>query len=687
MKDLVSANSTSKNIVDLFLRLSSTMLSYDNQDDFFENTLSEIGKSLKVERTYVFEFNSKIWKSVCSWSNESSSDMTQFEDGGETVSNAFVNDGMIDVFNSGLPYIIEDIELVQSDDARAFLKKQKIVNMVLVPLFSDGKLTAFFGVDQCKQLENWASDNINTMITIGYLLNNAIQYFNAIDFLQRKEAEAQSLIDILPFPIFITNPETNNFLCYNKTLVDIAIGEDVASSTCHKIMYDLDKPCSFCKTKFLAPKGESVVWDSFNPKFNANFKVINTCIPWDDIENARLTIALDITDSLRLQREQVLERESSMAKGRFLANMSHELRTPLNGIIGMTHLAIQSNEDYRVGNYLKKIQDSSRNLLYVINDILDFSKMEAGKLELEQHPFSPLDVFTTVKEHLLEDARMKGISLQYQIEKNISSLLVGDALRLSQVVHQLVKNAIKFTEEGHVVYSLSLLESREDTGSEVLCVKVEDTGIGISEEDLKNLFVGFSQADASSTRRYGGTGLGLAIVEGLVELMGGTISVESVEGKGTTFTCQIPFVVANTNVINETITPLNNNLEGVSVLLAEDNEINSLIAYEMLTQMKCTVDCVQDGHEVLAALEKNKYDIVLMDVQMPQMDGLEATQIIRQNEKYNNLPIVALTAHVLKEEIDKCYKAGMQSHVHKPISVNALHRAIADYTKNEFKFK
>ncbi len=685
MNDITSANN--KNVTEILLKLSGSMLLYDNQDDYFANALHEIGNAIDVHRAYIFELNGKSWNNTFSWVNPTLPAFVDLMDGsGQYITDALYADGLYEALTAGKAYVMGSVDKFD-ENARNILQSQGIINLIMVPLFSNGKLTSFFGVDLCAQVDNWAEDILSTIVTIGYLLNNGIHYFNSLHVLRKKDEEAQALLDILPFPIFITDPTTYKILCYNTSLNEYADLSDIDTTTCYKKLHGRDTPCEHCSANKLAP-GESRSYDLIGYKGQKDFKMINVCIPWDDLENAALTIALDITDSLRLQREQVLDRESSIAKSRFLANMSHELRTPLNGIIGMTHLAIQNNKDRKVGNYLARIQESSGNLLHVINDILDFSKIEAEKLELEQQPFSPLEVFVLVKEQLLENARHKDILLEYSIGSDVSKLLIGDALRLSQVTHQLVKNAIKFTEEdGHIKYSLSLHEKRPENNSEVLCLTVEDTGIGISEENLKKLFVGFSQADTSSTRRYGGTGLGLAIVEGLLELMGGSISVKSTVGEGTTFTCLIPFMVATetTDIIEKRTVSVD--IKGVNILLAEDNDINSLIAYEMLNQMGCNVDCVQDGQEALNAVDKKAYDIVLMDVQMPLMDGLEAAEHIRKNEKYDSLPIIALTAHTLTEEIEKCYKAGMQCHVLKPISADILCNAIADYVKSDFKFE
>ncbi len=669
-----------KNTADLFLRISRGMLEADDLDTFFQNTLTEVGNALHVHRVYIFNFDGKNWENIFSWVAPSLPPFTDLLEGSK-LQDALHNDGMFIQLEAGDPYIVESIEKFEEEHVRDILRVHQISSLILVPLFSEGKLSSFLGVDQCEDIKNWAMESLNTIITLGQLLNNAISYYTSLNILNRKEAEAQELLDILPFPIYVTNPETYEMLFYNKAIDDYADTTNIDKIKCHKLLFDVDEPCSFCGMQFLENGDKaSHVWDLNDYKGAMHFKVIDSCIPWGNLDRAHLTLAFDITDSLRMQREQVLDRESTVAKSRFLANMSHELRTPLNGIIGMTHLALQSNENPKVGNYLTKIKESSKNLLEVINDILDFSKMEAGKLELEYRPFSPREVCQNIHKQLLEEAQKKELKLCYSVSDEVSSVLVGDALRFSQILFHLVKNAIKFTERGSIFFAVDVYKNGHGNDREVLAVKVADTGIGMSNDMLKQLFVGFTQADTTSTRRYGGTGLGLAIVEHLVELMSGRISVQSMLGHGTTVTCRLPFAISEEeSFITEQDVPVD--ITGVSILLAEDNEINTLIAFEMLTQMGCSVDCVQNGHEVLQKLQEKTYDIILMDVQMPLMDGLEATKHIRRDARFDSLPIVALTAHVLREEINKCYRAGMQGHVLKPISGKALCQAIATFTR------
>ncbi len=687
MQNKVSSSlATTQNILDLFMKVSSNMLVSADLNTFIEESLADVGRMLNVHRSYIFKKVQDNWELTLSWVAPTTPPFVNFV-GGESPQKVFEEDNMFGFLEAGKPYIINSIDTFSNKAGAETLKKVHIVSLIIVPLFSDGKLVALFGVDQCSHVENWVQKNLNAVITVGHLLNNALNYFNSLDFLKKREEETQELLDALPFPIYISNPQTYEMLCCNKMTCDHVGDSNPLYKKCYKVIFNYDSPCEFCKTSCLSPNSEPFIWDLTIDHLQADFKVIDSFIQWHDVEQAKLTIALDIADSLRLQREQVLERESSKAKSRFLANMSHELRTPLNGIIGMTNLAIQDNENPKISDYLDKIQFSSKNLLTIINNILDFSKMEAGKLELEHHIFSPGEVCKNTVEDYREHAKSKGISLKYFIDANTPSALLGDSLRFSQILLHLIKNAIAFTEEGGVCISLYTATKNSENNKQLLRLIIQDSGIGMTEQETKQLFYFFTQADSSSTRRHGGTGLGLAIVDHLITLMGGEISVESTVGKGTTFTCHIPFVLPQSDdALLFTAQEEHNLPQGLRILLTEDNEINSLIAYEILTRLGCVVDCAHDGIQALEYLEKKSYDLVFMDVQMPHMNGIEATEHIRKDARFDTLPIVALTAHILTEEIDKCYASGMQSHVLKPISTQTLTKALTEFAQKNFTF-
>jgi PAS domain S-box-containing protein len=387
-----------------------------------------------------------------------------------------------------------------------------------------------------------------------------------------------------------------------------------------------------------------------------------------------------------LEAKQAAEK-ANQAKSEFLANMSHEIRTPMNAIIGLSRLALKTKLDLRQRDFLEKISDSATALLGVINDILDFSKVETGMLVIEQMDFN----LNTVIEHVANlnnfCAKEKGIALRFLIKPDVPIFLVGDALRLGQVLLNLVSNAVKFTEQGEVNV---LVESKNvnDTSVDVLFT-VRDTGIGISQDELKRLFKPFSQADSSTTRKFGGTGLGLFISKQLVEQMGGTFSVESTKGVGSVFRFELPLGLqvfkSTTQAKPETEVLSLPDLKGLHLLLAEDNEINQLITVELLAEAGMTVDVVENGSEAVEKILAGSahYDAVLMDVQMPEMDGITATLKIR--EQGVTLPIIAITAHALDEEKQRCLKAGMDDHISKPIEPKQLYEILARWIKPQPK--
>ena len=370
---------------------------------------------------------------------------------------------------------------------------------------------------------------------------------------------------------------------------------------------------------------------------------------------------------LRIAKE--LAEESSRIKSEFLANMSHEIRTPMNGIIGITNLAIKNETSQSQKAYLQKIDQSAKLLLRIINDILDFSKIEAGKLEIEKSEFSIESVINDIRNLNAYSASQKGLEFITRISDEIDFNLVGDSLRLQQVLLNITGNAVKFTYEGHVKMSVDVPE--KDENSALLLFAVEDTGIGIAEEEASKVFDAFGQADSSTTRKYGGTGLGLAICKALVELMDGRIWLESAPGKGSTF-----YFTARFETLPKRELPIEDDngdftvpqeCLGAKILIAEDNEINQLIADEMLGSYGFSIDIAGNGVEAVEKVAEYEYDLVLMDIQMPEMDGLTATRMIRSEERHNKLPIVAMTANAMQGDRELSLNAGMNDHVTKPL--------------------
>lgn len=397
-----------------------------------------------------------------------------------------------------------------------------------------------------------------------------------------------------------------------------------------------------------------------------------------------LGFGVDVTEEQHAIAERrhanELAADTVRAKEQFIANMSHEMRTPLNAVIGLTHLLLDTDPTPTQQQYLQAIRYSADNLLVLINDILDFAKIEAGKLRLESVPFRLGEIVEGVAQTLRYRADERGLRLTAHIAPEVPAWLVGDALRLNQILLNLLTNAVKFTEEGEVRLRIQAVAVTEDSAT--LSFAVTDTGIGIAPEQVEQIFESFTQARSDTTRRYGGTGLGLTIVRELVRLHEGTLDVQSTVGEGTTFTLTLPYAIATPAQIAEREQEARGeavDLTGARLLLVEDNPMNQLVARSMLAQWGATVDLADDGLAALDALQKAHYDLVLMDIQMPEMDGYDAARHIRQDLGFSSsqLPILALTASTLVDHKSDVEAAGMDDYILKPFDPARLRRRIA----------
>ena len=396
-------------------------------------------------------------------------------------------------------------------------------------------------------------------------------------------------------------------------------------------------------------------------------------------------LILDCRDITERKRDAAEILQAQKTKDQFLANISHEIRTPINGIAGMATLLSKnpSKDDQII--YLNAIKSASENLKVIINDILDLASIESGKLKFERIGFNLKNVMASLSNMFMFQAKEKGITISNQIHKKADKILIGDPVRLNQILINLISNALKFTHTGKININCSI-EKKEEQKC-YMRFEVSDTGIGIPSDKLATIFESFSQADASVTRKYGGTGLGLTIVKQLVELQQGTISVRSEEGKGSSFVVVIPYQTGKQKDIAEISNQASKsksfrkNLKNLNVLLVEDNDINRLYSINILKTWECSVESAENGFVALEKLKNSSFDIVLMDIQMPVMDGFEATKAIRNGiPPKSKIPIIALTANATKKDIEKCLASKMNDCIPKPFTPNELLRVLLKFS-------
>ncbi|MBL7871772.1 MAG: response regulator [Cyclobacteriaceae bacterium] len=400
-------------------------------------------------------------------------------------------------------------------------------------------------------------------------------------------------------------------------------------------------------------------------------------------------LILDCRDISQRKKDAEELMRAQKAKEQFLANISHEIRTPINGIAGMASLLSQNPTKEEQRTYLNATRSAADNLKVIINDILDLASIESGKIQLEKIGFNLNDLLHSLIDTYGVQAAEKGVKLSYSLAKDTNKIFIGDPVRLNQILINLIGNAIKFTHTGSIHVSVNTEKIKDKTY--FLKFDISDTGIGIPKSKLQTIFESFSQADASVTRKYGGTGLGLTIVRQLVELQKGSIRVSSKENEGSTFSFTLAYQVGKTEFFDESKLykpKQTSQLKNAYVLLVEDNDINRLYASSILKMWGCHFETAENGVVALEKIRNNSFDVILMDIQMPVMDGFETTKAIRQGDPTKKeVPIIALTANATQKDFEKCIAAGMNDCITKPFTQDDLFKTLTKYLGEKLTFK
>ena len=664
----------------LALEISSSALLHVSKEPFLRAAMSSIGESLHCDLVSLVEYDDEHWCKPVVWRSgirtaEAAIPEVSLED----------IEPVLSIFEEGSSLCVADTSTMPEGPQKSLFLARGVKSAICVPIAHDGQLFGGICLLRRRYIGKWTIEDSSLCHLLGNILAITLTHFRLYGQLQRKHRQLHDILDAFTDPVCIVDMETYKILFANHSVEETYLRKDESlSNICYKRLMGRDTPCPFCTNSIIAASSEPYHWTYENKTTRRTYTVVDKAIKWDNDKTVRLSISRDVTDLLQTQREKQNAEVASQAKSEFLAHMSHEIRTPMNGIIGLTHLALQSNPSEDQKNYLQKIRSSATNLLAIINDILDLSKIEANKMVLENTNYPLEDVLEFVHTSLRFPIEQKGLEYVCRLGDEVPHKLWGDSLRLKQVLLNLMSNAVKFTAEGKISLSID----RENAGdTDNLHFRIADTGMGISREYQQHLFDPYTQANASISRRFGGTGLGLSICKRIAELMHGVLWCESELGKGSTFHLCIPCTPArNVYCPAEHSSALPEPLEGAeacSILVAEDNEINVEILRAMLRQLGFECDVAPNGKEALRMAMDTPYDIVLMDVNMPVMDGLTATREMRnklpQTANKKDLPIIALTAATLPDNIAEIINAGMNDHIAKPYSLETLRRKLASW--------
>ncbi|GHB79663.1 PAS domain S-box protein [Persicitalea jodogahamensis] len=679
------AESTIRHEVELQNILIDVSAAYINIDldrvaPVVQKSLQELGEFVKADRAYIFDYDfiENTTSNLYEWCGEG---ITPEIENLQNVPLSFLPD-WLEVHKKGNPFYVDDVEDLPDsgpESLRQLLEQQNIKSLITLPMLRDGKLIGFVGFDSVRTTHQYDEKEKKLLFLFAQMLLNVNERRERALQLQRQEEKYRNIITNMNLGLVESDSRkkvlfaNQSFCLMSGYSVKELLGRNKSE------IFDLEEAVGEAgneaiRTFELTVKnkaGEPRWWFvSEAPNFNDKGVLTGT-----------IGIHLDITEQKNLQRDLTVAKNnaeaSTRAKELFLANMSHEIRTPMNAIMGMSNQLGKTSLSSDQKFYLNTINSAAENLLVIINDILDLSKIEAGKLSLEKIGFEPKMIVGRAMHVMMHKAEEKGLAFtNSHCDKRLSPVLIGDPYRMNQILLNLISNAIKFTEKGSV--DLSCLVVEDTDTHQTVRISVADTGIGMEEEFVQNLFQKFIQEDSSITRRYGGTGLGMSIFKELVELMDGKIEVQSKKNLGTTISFIITMQKGKSTDLPVRDAPLINTaiLAKKRILIVDDNEMNRLVAATLLTNYGAETFEAGNGSGAIGLLRREPIDLVLMDVQMPVMDGIEATRIIRDTIS-KEIPIIALTAYAIKGDDTRFIASGMSDYLSKPFEENQFIQVIS----------
>ena len=684
---MVKEISRQNDLLETVNRVSSILLEPDlsNFDDTVRKSMGMIAEISGVDRICIWRNSSESSKLRFSlnyeWENGNLSVLTNKELAPDIWFDK--HPAWEDTLSHGvcLNSLVRDMAPEEQED----LKPRNIKSIFVVPIFSHNHFWGFVGFDHCKTEKVFKNGETLTLRSASRIITNAIIRKEMAEKIAASVESLENILNNIDAMIYVTNPRTGEILFINTHMKQhYGIKEDCVGKLCYKILQkDLDNRCDFCPClKLDKDPGKTIVWEERSPLTNSIYRNTDRYIHWPNGEMVHIQHSIDMTELIAAKE---MAEQSNRAKSAFLAKMSHEIRTPMNAIIGMAELALRKDMSNFVREEITTIKRAGTNLLSIINDILDLSKIESGKLEIvpRDYRLSSLinDVTSIVKSKLVDS----NLRFDLKVDNNIPNALFGDETRVRQVLLNILSNAVKFTSKGNISFTVNG-EVTDDTV--VITATIKDSGKGIKQEDILKLFGDFVQVDLMTNKGVEGTGLGLAITKSLVDAMGGTISVESEYGKGSTFIVTLPQKIRSFEPIAELETPEefdNFTVKFIApdakILVVDDIETNLKVAEGLLMPYEIQVDSCLSGQAAIDKTKANKYDIVLMDHMMPDIDGVEATKLIREHGY--NLPIIALTANAVSGTKEMFLANGFDDFLSKPIDIIKLNSTLEKWIPHE----